>query len=160
MSGGVDSAVAALLSAQDGEAVAVTLELWRSARQRRRARCCSAESVRFARALAHRMDMPHLTLDLRDEFRAGVVEPYMADHAAGLTPNPCVRCNGSVRLDAMLDLAARLGAAALATGHYARLVNDGRPAAGPPADPAKDQSYVLAALAPAASPACASRSAG
>ena len=62
----------------------------------------------------------HFTLDLRDEFRAGVVDPWLAEHAAGLTPNPCVRCNGHVRLDAMLELADRLGAATLATGHYAR----------------------------------------
>jgi tRNA-specific 2-thiouridylase len=102
--------------------------------------------VRSARALAHRMGLPHLTLDLRDAFRAGVVEPYLADHAAGLTPNPCIRCNGHVRLDAMLDLAGRVGADALATGHYARIGPDGllRPAA----DTAKDQTYMLAALAP------------
>ena len=90
--------------------------------------------------------MPHFTLDLRDEFRAGVVDPWLADHAAGLTPNPCVRCNGHVRLDAMLAFADRLGAAALATGHYARIDADGRLRAG--ADPAKDQAYMLAATAP------------
>jgi tRNA-specific 2-thiouridylase len=93
------------------------------------------------------MGVPHLTVDLRDAFRAGVVQPWLDDHAAGLTPNPCVRCNGSVRLDAMVDLATRLGAAALATGHYARVTADGllRTAA----DPSKDQSYMLAGLAPA-----------
>ena len=93
------------------------------------------------------MGLPHLTLDLREEFRAGVVEPFLADHAAGLTPNPCVRCNGHVRLDAMLDFAERLGAADLATGHYARAHRDGLLRAA--ADPAKDQTYMLAALAPA-----------
>ena len=93
------------------------------------------------------MGLPHLTLDLREAFRAGVVDPFLAGHAAGLTPNPCVRCNGAVRLDAMVELADRLGAADLATGHYARVTRDGllRTAA----DPAKDQSYMLAALAPA-----------
>jgi tRNA-specific 2-thiouridylase len=89
--------------------------------------------------------MPHLSLDLRDEFRAGVVEPWLAGHAAGLTPNPCVRCNGEVRLDAMLELADRLGAAALVTGHYARVRHGLLRVA---ADPQKDQSYSLAALAP------------
>ena len=74
------------------------------------------------------MGVRALHVDLRDEFRAGVVQPWLDDHAAGLTPNPCVRCNGSVRLDAMADLAAQLGAAALATGHYAR-VDRRRPAA-------------------------------
>ena len=67
------------------------------------------------------MGLPHFSIDLREEFRAGVVDGWLADHAAGLTPNPCVRCNGNVRLDAMLDLAERLGAQTLATGHYARV---------------------------------------
>ncbi len=148
MSGGVDSAVAALLCARDPETevCAVTLELWRDPENDAEASCCSASAVRAARSLAHRMGLPHLTVDLRDEFRAGVVDPFLADHAAGLTPNPCVRCNGNVRLDAMVDLADRLGAARLATGHYAR-VSGGLLAHA--ADPAKDQTYMLAALAPA-----------
>ena len=66
------------------------------------------------------MGLPHFTIDLRDEFRAGVVEPFIAGYAEGETPNPCVGCNGHVRLDAMLELADRLGCATLATGHYAR----------------------------------------
>jgi tRNA-specific 2-thiouridylase len=103
--------------------------------------------VRIARALAHDLGLPHLTLDLREEFRAGVVEPWVAEHRAGRTPNPCVRCNGHVRLDAMLALADRVGAGALATGHYARVTDDGLLRAA--ADPAKDQSYMLAALTPA-----------
>jgi len=145
MSGGVDSAVAALLTG--GEAVGVTLELWRDPENDGASSCCSADAVRAARAVAHRMGLPHLTLDLRDEFRAGVVEPWLAGHAAGETPNPCVRCNGRVRLDAMLAYADRLGAATLATGHYAR--HD--PQTGLlrlAADPAKDQAYMLAGLAP------------
>jgi tRNA-uridine 2-sulfurtransferase len=142
MSGGVDSAVAATRVGED--AVAVTLELWSSPENDAERSCCSADAVRHARALAHRMGLPHFTLDLREEFRAGVVEPWLADHEAGLTPNPCVRCNGSVRLDAMLDFATRVGARELATGHYARVTEDGLLRAA--ADPAKDQSYVLAAL--------------
>ena len=106
MSGGVDSAVAALLCAHDEGAapVAVTLELWRDAENDGERSCCSASAVRAARALARRMGLPHLTLDLRAEFRDGVVDPWIAGHAAGVTPNPCVRCNGHLRLDAMLDL--------------------------------------------------------
>ncbi|HWI73185.1 MAG TPA: iron-sulfur cluster assembly scaffold protein, partial [Baekduia sp.] len=119
MSGGVDSTVAAVLLAQGGEdVVAVTLELWRDPENDAEASCCSASAVRSARAIAHQMGLPHFTLDLRAGFRAGVVDPWLADHAAGLTPNPCVRCNGHVRLDAMVDFADRLGAATLATGHY------------------------------------------
>jgi tRNA-specific 2-thiouridylase len=143
MSGGVDSAVAALLCARDGEAVAVTLELWADPANDADRSCCSAAAVRVARGLAHRMGLAHLTLDLRAEFRAGVVEPWVAEHRAGLTPNPCVRCNGSVRLDAMVALADRLGAAALATGHYAR-VRDGHLRLA--ADAGKDQTYMLAAV--------------
>jgi tRNA-specific 2-thiouridylase len=148
MSGGVDSAVAALLVQRAGrEAIAVTLELWRDEANDAEASCCSAHAVRLARAVAHRMGLPHLTIDLRAAFAAGVVAPFLADHAAGLTPNPCVRCNGNVRLDAMLGVAARLGAEDLATGHYARVSADGLLSAA--ADPAKDQTYMLAGLAPA-----------
>ena len=153
MSGGVDSAVAALRCVEEGAAerdphqvVAVTLELWRDPDNDGDRSCCSAQAVRSARALAHGMGLAHFTLDLREPFRAGVVQPWLDEHAAGLTPNPCVRCNGHVRLDAMLDLADRLGAPTLATGHYARHSDDGllRLAA----DPAKDQAYMLAALSP------------
>jgi tRNA-uridine 2-sulfurtransferase len=147
MSGGVDSAVAAILVAADGEeTVAVTLELWADPENDGERSCCSAQAVRSAREVAHRLGLPHFSIDLREEFRGGVVSPWLAEHAAGLTPNPCVRCNGEVRLDAMLELAERLGARALATGHYAR-VQDGllRVAV----DEGKDQSYALAALSPA-----------
>jgi len=145
MSGGVDSAVAALLVGE--HAAAVTLELWADPENDGEASCCSAHAVRIARSVAHQMGMPHFTLDLRAEFRAGVVDPFLTDHAGGLTPNPCVRCNGHVRLDAMLEFADRLGAATLATGHYARTAPDGLLRAA--ADPAKDQTYMLAAVAPA-----------
>ena len=147
MSGGVDSAAAALLVAREGrDPAAVTLELWRDPENDADASCCSASAVRQARALAHDMGMPHFTLDLREEFRAGVVQPFLDGYAAGETPNPCVLCNGRVRLDAMLDLATRLGAADLATGHYARRGPDGLLRAA--AHGAKDQAYMLAGLAP------------
>lgn len=153
MSGGVDSAVAALLVAREGsEAVGVTLELWSDPENDGEASCCSAQAVRGARELAHGLGMPHLSIDLRAEFRAGVVDPWLADHGAGETPNPCVRCNGNVRLDAMLELGERLGSEMLATGHYAR-VEHGQATDEPPvlrmaADVGKDQSYVLCALEP------------
>jgi tRNA-specific 2-thiouridylase len=147
MSGGVDSAVAALLVDRAGrDAVAVTLELWADAANDAEASCCSAHAVRLARAVAHRMGMAHLTLDLREEFRAGVVDPFLSGHAEGETPNPCVNCNGHVRLDAMVAYADAVGAADLATGHYARRSADGLLRAA--ADPAKDQTYMLAAVAP------------
>jgi tRNA-uridine 2-sulfurtransferase len=150
MSGGVDSAVAALLlSEADGEAVGVTLELWSDPENDGELSCCSAQAVRGARELAHELGMPHLSIDLRAEFRAGVVDGWLSDHAAGLTPNPCVRCNGNVRLDAMLELAGRLGSQTLATGHYARVVEGSpTPLLRTALDVGKDQSYVLSALAP------------
>ena len=152
MSGGVDSAVAAHLLAAEGDTVAVTLELWADPEHDAERSCCSASAVAQARSLAHAMGLPHLTLNLQDAFRAGVVEPFMAGYAAGETPNPCVGCNGHVRLDAMLALADRLGAAQLATGHYARLdeADDERgPLLRAAVDPDKDQTYMLAELAPA-----------
>jgi tRNA-specific 2-thiouridylase len=144
LSGGVDSAVAALLSGS--RAVCVSLELWSDPAADGDRSCCSPQAVRSAREIAHGLGLPHLSLDLRAEFRADVVEPWLAGHAAGLTPNPCVRCNGSVRIDAMLELAGRLGAGALVTGHYARMHGGLLRVA---ADPHKDQSYSLAALDPA-----------
>ncbi len=150
MSGGVDSAVAALLTARAGQdVVGVTLELWSDPENDGDRSCCSAQAVRGARALAHSQGLPHISIDLRAEFRAGVVDGWLADHARGLTPNPCVRCNGNVRLDAMLDLARRLGAERLVTGHYARVHHDGAaPLLRMALDPIKDQSYVLAGLHP------------
>jgi tRNA-specific 2-thiouridylase len=151
MSGGVDSAAAAQLALDAGdEVVAVTLELWSDPATDGDKSCCSPQAVRGARDLAHRMGIPHITLDLRERFRAEVVERFLDGYAAGRTPNPCVRCNGEVRFDAMLELAEALGAARLATGHYARIARDERgPLVRAAADPQKDQSYMLAKLDPA-----------
>ncbi|MGC9221280.1 MAG: tRNA 2-thiouridine(34) synthase MnmA [Solirubrobacteraceae bacterium] len=151
MSGGVDSSVAALLCARDGETVAVTLELWADPESDPQRSCCSSSAVSEARALAHQMGIPHFTLDLRDEFREGVVRPFIDAYTAGETPNPCVRCNGNVRLDVMLQMADRLGVGRLATGHYARVEQDAqstRPVLRTALDQAKDQTYMLAALDP------------
>jgi len=151
VSGGVDSAVAALLEREAGaEVVAVTLELWSDPANDGERSCCSADAVRAARAAAQAQGIPHLTVDLRDAFRAGVVEPFLAGYAAGQTPNPCVRCNGRVRIAPMVAIAGRLGASGLATGHYARLGDDGSgPLLTAAADSAKDQTYMLAGLDPA-----------
>ena len=150
MSGGVDSSVAVQLALEAGhEVVGVTLELWADAETDGTASCCSPQALVGARSLAHDMGVPHITLDLRDAFRAEVVEDFVSEHAAGRTPNPCVRCNGRVRFDSMIALADRLGAARLATGHYARVARD---ASGPllrhAADAGKDQTYMLARLRP------------
>src|SRR3954447_21986926 len=151
MSGGVDSAAAAQLALDAGdEVVAVTLELWSDPATDGERSCCSPQAVTGARALAHGMGIPHLTLDLRERFRAEVVDRFIDGYAEGRTPNPCVSCNGHVRFDAMLDLADALGAARLATGHYARIARDERgPLIRTAHDARKDQSYMLAKLAPA-----------
>lgn len=151
MSGGVDSAVAALLERERGaEVVGVTLKLWADPQTDGAKACCSPEAVLGARSLAHSLGMPHLTLDLEQEFRRRVVAEFVSGYAAGSTPNPCIACNGEVRIAAMVDLARRLGADYLVTGHYARIVEDGDgPLLAAAADANKDQSYMLAALPPA-----------
>ncbi|HEY3549590.1 MAG TPA: tRNA 2-thiouridine(34) synthase MnmA [Gaiellaceae bacterium] len=148
MSGGVDSAVALLRSLPN--AVGVTLRLWLDpdGPDSERA-CCSPESVIAARETCHRLGVPHVTLDLREEFRRAVVTPFVRGYARGETPNPCTRCNGGFRFAELLAFARRAGAERLATGHYARIVErDGRLLLARGADPAKDQSYMLAALDP------------
>lgn len=150
VSGGVDSAVAALLERERGaDVVAITVKLWADPETDGTKACCSPEAVLGARAVAHSLDIPHFTLDLEADFRRRVVERWVAGYAEGQTPNPCILCNGEVRLAAMLDLAQRLGATRLLTGHYARIVEDAEgPLLAAGADAAKDQSYMLAALPP------------
>jgi tRNA-specific 2-thiouridylase len=150
MSGGVDSAVAALLEQERGaEVVGVTLKLWADPQTDGAKACCSPEAVLGARALAHSLGIPHLTLDLEEEFRRRVVAEFVSGYAEGTTPNPCIACNGEVRIAAMVDLAQRLGAAYLVTGHYARIVEDAEgPLLAAASDTNKDQSYMLAALPP------------
>jgi tRNA-uridine 2-sulfurtransferase len=151
MSGGVDSAVAALLERERGaEVLGVTLKLWADPETDGAKACCSPEAVLGARSVAHSIGVPHLTLDLEEEFRRRVVAAFLSGYGAGATPNPCIVCNGEVRIAAMADLAQRLGAAYLVTGHYARIVDDGGgPLLAAASDRNKDQSYMLAALPPA-----------
>ncbi len=151
MSGGVDSAVAALLEQERGaDVVGVTLKLWADPQTDGAKACCSPEAVLGARSLAHSLGIPHLTLDLEEEFRRRVVAEFVSGYAEGSTPNPCIACNGEVRIAAMVDLAGRLGASYLVTGHYARIVEDAEgPLLAAASDSNKDQSYMLAALPPA-----------
>jgi tRNA-uridine 2-sulfurtransferase len=146
MSGGVDSAVALLKSGPG--AVGVTLRLWVDPRGADADRsCCSPSSVIEARATCHAHGLPHVTLDQREAFRDAVVRPFVDGYAAGATPNPCVRCNGSFRFDELMAFADRIGAVRLATGHYARIVErDGSLALARAADRDKDQSYMLATV--------------
>jgi tRNA-specific 2-thiouridylase len=148
MSGGVDSAVALLRSLPS--AIGVTLRLWLDpdGPDSERA-CCSPESVIAARETCHRLGIPHVTLDLREEFRRAVVTPFVRGYARGETPNPCTRCNGAFRFGELLAFLDRAGCERLVTGHYARIVTRGGVrllARG--ADAHKDQSYMLASLDP------------
>ena len=149
MSGGVDSAVALLRAGQ--KAIGVTLRLWLDpAGPDSERACCSPEAVIAARETCHALGLPHVTRDLREEFRRAVVDPFVDAYARGETPNPCGRCNGEFRFAELLDFADRAGAAKLWTGHYARIVErDGRRLLARAADPDKDQSYMLAPLDPA-----------
>jgi tRNA-specific 2-thiouridylase len=148
MSGGVDSAVALLRSGT--AAVGATLRLWLDPRGPDAERaCCSPDAVIAAREACHRLGLAHVTLDRREAFRRAVVTPFVRGYARGETPNPCVRCNGGFRFAELLALARRLGAARLATGHYARIVErDGTLLLARASDEQKDQSYMLARLDP------------
>ncbi len=150
MSGGVDSAVALLRAAPN--AIGVTLRLWQdpAAPHAERA-CCSPAAVATARSTCHALGLPHVTLDLREEFRRAVVQPFAQGYEAGETPNPCIRCNGAFRFDELLSFVSRAGADTLWTGHYARIVErDGTLLVARGVDPRKDQSYMLATLPSAA----------
>jgi tRNA-uridine 2-sulfurtransferase len=149
MSGGVDSAVALLRAAPN--AVGVTLRLWLDPEGPDAERaCCSPEAVLAARKTCHRLGLPHVTLDLREEFRRAVVVPFVRGYARGETPNPCIRCNGGFRFAELLAFARRAGCDRLATGHYARIVEHrGRLLLARAADERKDQSYMLARVDPA-----------
>jgi tRNA-specific 2-thiouridylase len=148
MSGGVDSAVALLRAAPN--AIGVTLRLWQDpAGPSSERACCSPASVSAARATCHALGVPHVTLDLREDFRSAVVGPFVAGYAAGETPNPCTTCNGAFRFDRLVAFAERAGADCLWTGHYARIVvRGGHRLVARAADDSKDQSYMLATLSP------------
>jgi tRNA-specific 2-thiouridylase len=143
LSGGVDSSVAAARLLDEGhEVVGVTLKLWGGDSD---TGCCSVADVDDARTVARRLGIEHLVFNFGDDFTRDVVDPYVAAHAAGRTPNPCIECNRHLKFDRLLRRAEVLGFDAVATGHHARIVTDpsGRPRLARGADPAKDQSYVL-----------------
>jgi tRNA-specific 2-thiouridylase len=147
MSGGVDSSVAAALLARQGhEVVGVTMKLWGGAQD---SGCCSVSDVDDARRVADQLGIDHHVFNFGDDFDRHVVDPYVAAHAAGRTPNPCIECNRHLKFDKLLRRADALGFSRVATGHHARIVET--PAGrriGRGADAAKDQSYVLHMLTP------------
>lgn len=147
MSGGVDSSVAAALQVESGEKVfGLMLRLW-SAGPERPNRCCSPNDVANARKVAGRLGIPFYVLDAKKEFKHRVVDGFVGGYAAGLTPNPCLRCNRELRWGLLLKRATKLGATHLATGHYAQLrKTNGHFRLFRALDRLKDQSYVLSVL--------------
>jgi tRNA-specific 2-thiouridylase len=148
MSGGVDSSVAAALMAEahgTDDVVGATLKLWGGESD---SGCCSVADVDDARRVADQLGLVHHVFNFAAEFEAHVVDPYVTGHAEGRTPNPCIECNRHVKFDRLLERAAQLGFDAVATGHHARRNRhaDGTWGLVRGADPAKDQSYVLAML--------------
>src|SRR5262245_13658784 len=147
MSGGVDSSVAAArLRDQGYDVVGVTLHLWDYPDDGSvRGRCCAPEDQHDARRVADHLGIPHYTFDRRELFREHVVAPFVDAYLDGRTPSPCVACNRSVKLRELFPLADRLGAAFVATGHYARVTReaDGRARLYRGRDRGKDQSYFL-----------------
>jgi tRNA-specific 2-thiouridylase len=146
MSGGVDSAVAAARAAEAGHDVTgVHLALSSNPQSfRSGARgCCTLEDARDARRAADVIGIPFYVWDLAERFREDVVDDFVAEYAAGRTPNPCLRCNERIKFAAVLDKAIALGFDAVCTGHYARIVDGALHRA---VDPGKDQSYVLGVL--------------
>jgi tRNA-specific 2-thiouridylase len=149
LSGGVDSAVAAARAVDAGHDVTgvhLALSAAPSSSRTGARGCCTLEDARDARRAADVIGIPFYVWDLAERFRADVIDDFVAEYAAGRTPNPCLRCNERIKFAAVLDKALALGFDAICTGHYARL-SDG--VLSRAVDPAKDQSYVLGVLTPA-----------
>ncbi|MBI5231366.1 MAG: tRNA 2-thiouridine(34) synthase MnmA [Coriobacteriales bacterium] len=144
MSGGVDSSVgAAVLLEQGHEVTGVTMQLWPS--DESESGCCSVSAVRDAKRVCDKLDIPHYTLNFREQFEAEVVSPFADEYAAGRTPNPCVLCNDRLKFSDLLARVSAQDADFLATGHYARIERDpaGKQWLARGVDATKDQSYFL-----------------
>lgn len=149
MSGGVDSSVALLKIVEMGyDAIGVTMKLWEyhdvGGNLLDDSNCCSVGAINNAKLVCDRLNVPHYTLDFTDVFQKSVVDNFADEYLAGRTPNPCVRCNSLVKWDAFVQQADKLGAAYIATGHYAKVQHlKGSSVLKKGRDTLKDQAYVL-----------------
>ena len=148
MSGGIDSAVTAMMLHEQGyEVVGITMKTWsyaRSGGKKKETGCCSLDAINDARNVAVELGFPHIILDIRDEFGGHVINHFTSEYIAGRTPNPCVLCNTHIKWDALLRRADKLNCAYLATGHYAKVRKEaGRYVISKGVDLKKDQSYAL-----------------
>jgi tRNA-uridine 2-sulfurtransferase len=160
MSGGVDSSVTACLLKERGfDVEGVSFVLWEARNRSNPAACCSFDAVEAASVTARHLGIGHTSIDVREEFIEGVIDPFVDQYILGLTPNPCILCNIHIKFPRLLREADRRGAEFIATGHYARVGRNSGPAAGEDpeglnpelrkgVDPAKDQSYVLYGMRP------------
>lgn len=147
MSGGVDSSVSAALLLEAGyDLIGITMRLWDEECEKPEGSrtCCAIDDVNDAKSVASRLGIPHYTINLRDKFRDYVVGDFISEYSEGKTPNPCVICNRYLKFDALIDKAAQLECDYVATGHYARVLEEGgRYFLKKAADKKKDQSYFL-----------------
>lgn len=152
MSGGVDSSVcAALLKEQGHNLIGITMRVWDDpdGRQASPGSCCSLDDADDARRVAQQLEIPHYTLNVKEEFKRKVVDNFVGEYLRGRTPNPCVLCNQEIKFDYLFEQGRKFGATRIATGHYASIgsfkghavVKRGR-------DLSKDQSYFLFSIDP------------
>lgn len=148
MSGGVDSSVAAYLLKEEGyEVIGVTMQIWqKDAEADKDGGCCGLSAVDDARRVCQKLDIPHYVMNFRDDFKKHVIDYFLEEYQNARTPNPCIACNRYVKWESMLQKALQIGAEYIATGHYARIVQDektGRYMLKKSKTLAKDQTYAL-----------------
>jgi len=149
MSGGVDSSVAAALLVEQGyQVIGMMLRLWSDPGRENENKCCTPDSMAQARRVAAQLGIPFYTIDVQEYFEQVIVQSFIEGYTRGITPNPCIRCNQEIRWGFLLEKALGIGADYFATGHYARIVEngDGNVSLCRGRDQQKDQSYVLSGL--------------